>query len=83
MSVILYQLTDRKFSRLWRRGHKYTLNDLKLLARRRGCTLKLQPQNIVISKADKVVANFERLLSEEGRQIRDYGLSTVFSTQYR
>jgi hypothetical protein len=44
-----YRLTDRFFSRLWRRTKRYSEKELRWLARKHGLTLKLKGDTIEIA----------------------------------
>lgn len=58
-----YQLTDRKLSRLWRRGKDYSGREIRWLVRRRGLELVERGDTIQVvePKTKKVVANFRKI----------------------
>lgn len=54
-----YHLTDRKFSREWRRGKRYSKQELRWLARKKGLEFKEHRGTIqLLDQKGKVVANF-------------------------
>jgi hypothetical protein len=63
--MIFYRLTDRFFSRHWRRTKNYTEKQLMLVARHQGCLLEKFDGGIRVKKAGKVVANFEVIVQPE------------------
>lgn len=62
-----YRLTDRKFSRLWRRSKDYSSHELRWLARRRGLEISVHKQTLQIiqPKTKKVIANFKEIPKTE------------------
>lgn len=62
-----YRLTDRKFSRHWRRNKKYSDHELRWLAKRRGLEYVEQRDIIRLRdlKTKKVVANFGLIPARE------------------
>lgn len=56
-----YRLTNREFSRVWRRSKRYSDHELKWLCRRRGLMLRRDKQDLqaVDPATNKVVARFE------------------------
>jgi len=69
-----YRLTNREFSRVWRRSKRYSDHELKWLCRRRGLALRRDGEDLkaVDAKTNKVVARFEPIpvlpLPETGPQ---------------
>ena len=60
--MIEYQLVDRKFSREWRRSKRYSRNELRWLARKRGLELKERGGAAqVVDRSGRVVANFAQV----------------------
>jgi hypothetical protein len=68
-----YRLTNREFSRLWRRSKAYSAHEIKWLARRRGFSVRSQGTNmqVIDPASEKVVANFEFVKSREEKRM-DY-----------
>lgn len=62
--MIFYQLTDRTFSRIWRRNKDYTEKQLNLLAKRHGCVLEKFKGGLRVNKGGKVAANFRAVQGE-------------------
>lgn len=61
-----YRLTDRTFSRLWRRNKTYSEREIRWLARRRGLLFTERDGTIQVSdKSKKVVANFKLVPERE------------------
>jgi hypothetical protein len=62
-----YRLTDRKFSRLWRRSKDYSDHEIRWLARRRGLTMSVHKQTLQVihPKTKKVIANFKEIPKTE------------------
>lgn len=62
-----YRLTDRKFSRLWRRNKSYSEHELRYLAQKRRLTLRQHNKTLQIldPKTNKVVANFQETAKDE------------------
>lgn len=56
--MTFYRLTDRAFSRIWRRNKDYTEKQLMLLARHSGSTLDKTKAGIQVKRRGKLVANF-------------------------
>ena len=56
-----YRLTNREFSRVWRRSKRYSDHELKWLCRRRGLALRREGEDLkaIDPKTNKVVARFE------------------------
>jgi hypothetical protein len=56
-----YRLTNREFSRVWRRSKRYSDHELKWLCRRRGLALRREGKDLkaVDPKTNKVVVRFE------------------------
>jgi len=63
--MMLYRLTDRTFSRRWRRNKDYTEQQLKMLARHRGCVLEKFHGGIRVKKGGKCVASFKETVRQE------------------
>lgn len=61
--MIEYQLTDRKFSREWRRSKRYSRNELRWLARKRGLELRERGgvAQVIEPGTRRVVANFAQV----------------------
>ena len=61
--MAVYRLTDRKFSRLWRRSKDYSDHEIRYLARKRGLKISAHKQVIQVldPKSQKVVANFKEV----------------------
>jgi len=55
-----YRLTDREFSRAWRRNKIYSEKDLRWLAKRRGLSVVIDGPalQVVDARLNKIVANF-------------------------
>jgi len=59
---MVYRLTDRKFSRLWRRSKDYSDHELRWLARRRGLKTAVHKGTLqVLDLKGKVVATFQQV----------------------
>lgn len=59
---MVYRLTDRTFSRLWRRSKDYSERELRWLARKRGLKTAVHKGTLqVLDLKDKVVANFQQV----------------------
>lgn len=56
-----YRLTDRFFSRLWRRNKRYSEHELRWLARKRGLILRLKGDvlEVVHPGTKQVMAHFK------------------------
>jgi hypothetical protein len=56
-----YRLTNRTFSRLWRRSKNYREHEIRWLARRRGLEIvdRKGVIQVIDPKTKKVVANFQ------------------------
>jgi len=65
--MAVYRLTNREFSRLWRRSKNYREHEIRYLARKRG--LETRDRRGVIQvydpKTNKVVANFQEVAQNE------------------
>jgi 3D (Asp-Asp-Asp) domain-containing protein len=76
-----YRLTNRKFSREWRRNKSYSLNELRWLARRKGLDCKERGGVVrVLDKAGKLVAGFARekaVVVEEKPSLRAAAFATL------
>jgi len=61
--MAVYRLTDRKFSRLWRRNKKYSDVEIRYLARKRGLESDARKGVITVTdpKNKKVVATFQQV----------------------
>jgi len=66
-----YRLTNREFSRVWRRSKAYSDHEIKWLARKRGFSVRYQGTSLqVIEPAtEKVVANFDFVKTREEKRI--------------
>lgn len=54
-----YRLTNRAFSRLWRRSKRYSDHEIRFLCKRRGLTMEEHGDQLTVLNAKKiVVANF-------------------------
>jgi len=62
-----YRLTDRKFSRVWRRNKNYSEREIRRLARKRGLefTAHKQAIHVLDPKTKKAVANFQAVAVAE------------------
>jgi len=61
--MAVYRLTDRIFSRQWRRNKDYAEREIRRLARRRGLLMNIRKQTVQVldPKTHKVVANFQEV----------------------
>lgn len=68
-----YRLTNRQFSRLWRRSKKYREHEIRWLARKRGMevTELRGGLQVVDPKTKKVVANFQKLAEASDIPVRE------------
>lgn len=68
-----YRLTDRTFSRVWRRNKTYSEREIRWLARRRGLEFIENKDSIQVRdlKTKKVVANFGLVPEREVEPERD------------
>lgn len=58
--MAVYRLTDRAFSRQWRRSKDYSDHELRWLARRRGLTISVHKGTLqVLDRKGKAVATFQ------------------------
>jgi hypothetical protein len=67
-----YRLTNREFSRVWRRSKRYSDHEIKWLARKRGFSVRYQETDLQVydTKSGKTVANFEPLENNKEAQTR-------------
>lgn len=66
MSDGIWQLTDLGFSRIWRRNKDYRIGDIRYLAHRQGCSVKLDRNVLtVFDRSKNAVAHFQRVRSPE------------------
>jgi hypothetical protein len=82
--MAVYRLTDRKFSRLWRRSKDYSDHEIRYLARKRGLEISAHKQVIQVldPKSKKVVANFQEVaqaLEADNRSERSRLLGALHS----
>lgn len=68
-----YRLTNRTFSRLWRRSKNYRDHEIRWLARRRGMEVVDHKGAIQVidPKTKKVVANFQKVPEQGDMPIRE------------
>jgi hypothetical protein len=62
-----YRLTNREFSRVWRRSKKYSDHEIKWLARKRGLLVRDSKDVLTVYDKDtgKTVASFEPIEDEK------------------
>jgi len=61
--MAVYRLTDRKFSRLWRRSKDYSDHEIRYLVKKRGLALTDHKSMLTVTdpKTRKVVATFQEV----------------------
>jgi hypothetical protein len=64
--MTVYKLTDRGYSRIWRRNKFYTEKQILLVARHQGCQVEKLKLGIRVKRGDKVVADFKEVIQTEG-----------------
>lgn len=62
--MVEYQLTDRKFSREWRRNKRYSRHELRWLARKKGLEFTERRGIGQMVKDGRVVANFAEVKAQ-------------------
>lgn len=68
-----YRLTNRTFSRVWRRSKNYRDHEIRWLARKRGLAVRERKQAIEVydPKTNKTVANFQQVPEAESQRISE------------
>lgn len=68
-----YRLTNRAFSRLWRRSKNYSDHEIRWLARKRGLEMRAHKEKIEVvdPKTGKIVANFQEIKSVKPENISE------------
>lgn len=68
-----YRLTNRTFSRIWRRSKNYRDHEIQWLARRRGLAVRERKGAIEVydPKTNKAVANFQQVSEAENSRISE------------
>lgn len=74
-----YHLTDRTFSREWRRGKRYSKRELRWLARKKGLEFKEHRSTIqLVDQKGRIVANFAGK-AEVGEAVPRHPLAHAFA----
>jgi len=66
--MAVYRLTDRRFSRLWRRSKDYSDHEIRWLAKRRGLDYRERGNTIQVMDHGTVVANFLLVPDDQGQR---------------
>lgn len=70
--MAVYRLTNRAFSREWRRSKNYREHEIRWLARKRGLETKEHKGALqVIDAKGKVIANFQEVIEREPPQVSE------------
>ena len=67
--MAVYRLTNRRFSREWRRSKDYSDHEIRWLAKRRGLNFREHSAALTVTdQAGVVVANFTLIPDVEGKK---------------
>lgn len=71
--MALYRLTNRKFSREWRRSKNYREHEITWLAKKRGLQTRSRNRTLEVfdPKTKRVVANFVEVREAEAKPVNE------------